>query len=173
MTEFLFHPAVHSWFSEAFEGPTEIQRQAWPEIKKGNHVLISAPTGSGKTLAAFLTAINSLIEEGVTGFLPHETSVLYISPLKALSNDIEVNLREPLKGVKAKLEEMNLPDPGIRVKVRTGDTPPSERTAMRFHCAYLQICRSFAPGRFAGVLHRTPGFRTRAGPQDAVRSRYR
>jgi len=130
MNSGLFHPAIHSWFSETFGNPTEIQRQAWPEIKKGNHVLISAPTGSGKTLAAFLTAINSLVEQGVTGFLPHETQVVYVSPLKALSNDIEINLRAPLKGVRQKLDEMGLADPGIRVKVRTGDTPPSERTEM-------------------------------------------
>ena len=84
-----FHPAVQQWFDKNFEQPSDIQQQAWPEISKGNHTLIAAPTGSGKTLAAFLSAINDLIIQGINGQLKEETQVVYISPLKALSNDIQ------------------------------------------------------------------------------------
>src|ERR1700686_510605 len=92
----LFHPAVPAWFERGFAAPTEAQAQAWPAIKEGRHVLIAAPTGSGKTLAAFLAAIDGLvrqgIEGGIAGRLPNETQVVYVSPLKALSNDIQRNL---------------------------------------------------------------------------------
>jgi ATP-dependent Lhr-like helicase len=88
----LFHPAVASWFGRQFGAPTPAQAQAWPAIKSGRHTLIAAPTGSGKTLAAFLAAVDSLVRQGLEGPLPDETQVVYVSPLKALSNDIQRNL---------------------------------------------------------------------------------
>jgi ATP-dependent Lhr-like helicase len=126
-----FHPAVAGWFDAAFAGVTEAQRQAWPLIQKGMPTLVAAPTGSGKTLTAFLAAIDALVRESVTAPLPDETRVLYVSPLKALSNDIQVNLLAPLEGIGQRLDAMGLPPHGIRTAVRTGDTPQSERSAMR------------------------------------------
>lgn len=125
-----FHPAVASWFKGAFEGPTDIQTQAWPVIKKREDTLISAPTGSGKTLAAFLSAIDDLVQDSLEGNLPGKTRIVYVSPLKALSNDIENNLRAPLKGIEGELKKKGLPEAGIRVQVRTGDTPSSVRAKM-------------------------------------------
>src|SRR5262244_2267648 len=90
-----FHPAVGRWFSQAFAAPTPAQADAWPAIQAGRHVLIAAPTGSGKTLAAFLAAIDSLVHQGLAGSLQDETQVVYVSPLKALSNDIDRNLAAP------------------------------------------------------------------------------
>ena len=83
-----FHPAVAAWFNQSFTAPTAAQAQAWPAIQAGRHVLIAAPTGSGKTLAAFLAAIDTLVRQGLDGRLENETQVVYVSPLKALSNDI-------------------------------------------------------------------------------------
>src|SRR6202049_4247047 len=94
----LFHPAVAAWFHRSFAAPTAAQAQAWPAIKSGRHVLIAAPTGSGKTLAAFLAAIDDLVRQGLAGELRDETQVVYVSPLKALSNDIQKNLNVPLAG---------------------------------------------------------------------------
>jgi ATP-dependent helicase Lhr and Lhr-like helicase len=88
----LFHPAVAAWFSQTFAAPTPAQTEAWPAIKSGEHVLIAAPTGSGKTLAAFLAALDSLVWQGLAGELGNETQIVYVSPLKALSNDIQKNL---------------------------------------------------------------------------------
>src|SRR5204863_4378843 len=99
----LFHPAVAAWFGRSFAAPTEAQAAAWPAIKEGSHVLIAAPTGSGKTLAAFLAAIDGLVRQGIAGGLPDETQVVYVSPLKALSNDIRRNLERPLSGIAAEL----------------------------------------------------------------------
>ncbi len=127
----LFHPAVKAWFSEHFAAPTPAQAKAWPAIKAGRHTLIAAPTGSGKTLAAFLAAIDDLLRQGLDGHLADETQIVYISPLKALSNDIERNLKAPLKGIRQALERLGLPDVEIRAAVRTGDTPPAERERMR------------------------------------------
>ena len=124
------HPAVSHWFSKAFREPTAPQRDAWPAIRSGRHTLIAAPTGSGKTLAAFLAAIDSLVRQGVDGLLADETQVVYVSPLKALSNDISRNLEWPLAGIGASLKELGYPPVGIRVQVRTGDTPAAERAAM-------------------------------------------
>ena len=128
-----FHPAVAAWFGGRFAAPTAAQAQAWPAIRDGGHVLVAAPTGSGKTLTAFLAAIDALVREGVAngGTLPDETRVVYVSPLKALSNDIHVNLEEPLEGIRAELEKRGLPDVAIRTAVRTGDTPQAERAWMR------------------------------------------
>src|SRR5579863_9752651 len=125
-----FHPAVARWFTNQFSAPTEPQRCAWPAIASGRHALIAAPTGSGKTLAAFLAAIDALVRQAVTGGLEAATQVVYISPLKALSNDIRRNLEEPLAGISAELRAMGLPPADIRAQVRSGDTPPAERLAM-------------------------------------------
>ena len=119
-----FHPSVGSWFQSRLGTPTQPQARGWPEIRSGEHVLIAAPTGSGKTLAAFLTAIDGLFQLGQA--LPDETRVLYVSPLKALSNDVQKNLAAPLAEIRA--ADPSLPD--VRVLVRTGDTPARERAAM-------------------------------------------
>src|SRR5688572_22436847 len=100
-----FHPAVASWFRNQFPNPTEPQIQAWPSIKAKKPTLIAAPTGSGKTLSAFLAAIDDLVRQGIEGTLPDETQVVYVSPLKALSNDIQRNLQEPLAGIHAELRK--------------------------------------------------------------------
>src|SRR5262252_4304620 len=127
----LFHPAVAAWFDRSFAAPTAAQAQAWPAIKAGRHVLIAAPTGSGKTLAAFLAAIDDLVRQGLDGTLRDETQVVYVSPLKALSNDIKSNLEAPLAGIREELRAQDLPDVEIRTWVRTGDTPSGERDRMR------------------------------------------
>ena len=124
-----FHPAVAEWFRGRFGAPTPVQAQAWPSIQAGRHTLLAAPTGSGKTLAAFLAAIDALLKEALaTGTLPDETRVLYVSPLKALSNDIRKNLEEPLEGIRAQLSVFEQVE--IRTAVRTGDTPQTERARM-------------------------------------------
>ncbi|MGD8593165.1 MAG: DEAD/DEAH box helicase, partial [Gammaproteobacteria bacterium] len=131
MSQNYFHTAVNQWFNQTFAQPTGVQRQAWPAIKAKQHALIAAPTGSGKTLAAFLAAIDDLVREGLEKGLRNETHVLYISPLKALSNDIQKNLQLPLNGIRDTLLESGLPDVDIRAWVRTGDTPQGERLKMR------------------------------------------
>jgi len=100
-----FHPAANAWFSQRYGTPTAAQSQAWPAIKAGKHTLISAPTGSGKTLAAFYAVIDRLLWLAQQGPLPQHTFVLYISPLKALSNDIQRNLEQPLQGLAQQLEQ--------------------------------------------------------------------
>src|SRR5438876_1374886 len=125
-----FHPAVVRWFGARFTAPTEPQRHAWPVIQAGRDALIAAPTGSGKTFAAFLAAIDSLVRQGLDGPLQDETQVVYVSPLKALSNDVQKNLSEPLAEIRRTLEQLRLPDVAIRTLVRTGDTPGAERQAM-------------------------------------------
>lgn len=126
-----FHPAVANWFRGAFPAPTPAQVEAWPAIASGRHTLIAAPTGSGKTLAAFLAAIDDLVRRGVEGELPDETAVVYVSPLKALSNDVQLNLETPLAGIRDELLRLWLPDVDIRAAVRTGDTPQAERERMK------------------------------------------
>ncbi|MFC5488124.1 DEAD/DEAH box helicase [Dokdonella soli] len=126
-----FHPAVAAWFRSAFEAPTPAQAEAWPAIASGRHTLIAAPTGSGKTLAAFLAAIDDLVRRGVDSALPDETAVVYVSPLKALSNDVRINLETPLAGIRDELLRLWLPDVEIRTMVRTGDTPQADRDRMR------------------------------------------
>src|SRR5881398_2975273 len=125
-----FHPTIERWFGARFAEPTEPQRGAWPIIQAGRNALIAAPTGSGKTFAAFLAAIDSLLRQGLDGTLRDETQVVYVSPLKALSNDVQKNLAEPLAEIRHTLEAMCLPDVEIRTLVRTGDTPAAERQAM-------------------------------------------
>jgi ATP-dependent Lhr-like helicase len=131
-----FHPAVRSWFERRFpEGPSAPQERGWPAIRSGRHTLIAAPTGSGKTLAAFLWGIDELVRLGLSGDcggvgeLPDQTRILYVSPLKALGNDIHRNLDEPLSGIREELRALGLPDIRIRTAVRSGDTPASERAA--------------------------------------------
>jgi ATP-dependent helicase Lhr and Lhr-like helicase len=136
---FSFHPAVAQWFSSCFAKPTSIQDRAWPAIQTGKHVLISAPTGSGKTLAAFLAAIDDLVRQGLSRQLKDETQVVYVSPLKALSNDIQRNLEVPLAGIRQVLIERGLQDVEIRTWVRTGDTPPGERERMRRRAPHIVV----------------------------------
>jgi ATP-dependent helicase Lhr and Lhr-like helicase len=127
-----FHPAVQAWFAGAFPGgATPAQLEAWPAIASGEHALIAAPTGSGKTLAAFLAAIDGLMRDGAAGRLRDETRVVYVSPLKALSNDINRNLEAPLSEISSELMRRGLRAPGIRAMVRTGDTSQTERALMR------------------------------------------
>jgi len=126
-----FHPAVANWFRRTYTAPTEPQLQAWPVIQSGQHVLIAAPTGSGKTLAAFLAAIDALVRQGVRHQLRDQTQVVYVSPLKALSNDIHKNLEEPLAGIRQELAALGFPEVEIRTLVRTGDTPQADRDRMR------------------------------------------
>src|SRR5256886_3379820 len=125
-----FHPSVRSWFLKRFTAPTEPQARAWPAIKRREHTLIAAPTGSGKTLAAFLSAIDDLVWKAVDGKLIDETQVVYVSPLKALSNDIQINLQAPLRGIQENLKTAGFDSIEIRTLVRTGDTSAKERTAM-------------------------------------------
>ena len=126
-----FHSAVAAWFGRQFPVPTAAQAAAWPAIRAGQHTLLAAPTGSGKTLAAFLTAIDDLVKAGLGAPLPDAVQVLYVSPLKALSADIERNLEAPLAGIRAELVASGLPDVPIRAAVRTGDTPQAERERQR------------------------------------------
>jgi ATP-dependent Lhr-like helicase len=118
-----FHPAVSAWFREKLGEPTPVQERAWEAIRKGAHTLIAAPTGSGKTLAAFLTILNDLIAKACAGELERKTTILYVSPLKALSNDVEKNLSRPLKDIQDALFQSELKQVDIQVAVRTGDTP--------------------------------------------------
>ena len=131
MTLARFHPAVASWFSANLGSPTACQEQAWEAVSAGSHTLIAAPTGSGKTLAGFLTAIDALVRASRGAPLPDATRVLYVSPLKALGNDVHKNLEVPLEGIDRALAEAGEPGSGIRAMVRTGDTPASAREAMR------------------------------------------
>jgi ATP-dependent helicase Lhr and Lhr-like helicase len=130
MQSFKFHPAVAQWFEQTFGSPTAPQMRGWPAIQSGRHVLISAPTGTGKTLAAFLASLDALFRQGAKGHLPDETQVVYVSPLKALSNDIRKNLQEPLSGIRALLGERNGPEIDVRAEVRTGDTTAAQRQAL-------------------------------------------
>ena len=125
-----FHPAVAGWFLKKYGTPTEPQLLGWPAIREGRHTLIAAPTGSGKTLAAFLAAIDALVIRAQQGLLETASQVVYVSPLKALSADIEKNLAEPLSGIEEELRARGLPSPGIRVGLRTGDTTASQRASM-------------------------------------------
>ena len=125
-----FHPIIQDWFQSRFEAPTEAQVTGWPAIAQGRHTLIAAPTGSGKTLAAFLTCIDQLVRQDLDDELPDTTQVVYVSPLKALSNDIQKNLATPLAEIEALAEARGTPLPAIRTAVRTGDTRASERQKM-------------------------------------------
>ena len=128
-----FHPAVSAWFRSSFPSVTAAQAQAWPLIGQRRSTLIAAPTGSGKTLTAFLAVLDDLVHQGLAngGELPDETLVVYVSPLKALSNDIQINLQTPLAGITHHLQQQGLPPLAIRTAVRTGDTPQKDRAQMR------------------------------------------
>lgn len=123
----LFHPLVREWFASAYGKPTDIQSRAWPLIAAGKHVLLTAPTGSGKTLTAFLWALDRFASGA---WAPGATRILYVSPLKALNNDIRLNLLGPLEALRLRFAEAGVPFPETRVQVRSGDTPASERRRM-------------------------------------------
>jgi len=125
-----FHPIIADWFRRRFGGPTDVQAQSWPALASGGDLLIAAPTGSGKTLAAFLSCIDSLFQQALTGELEERTRVLYVSPLKALSNDVQKNLQQPLAEISEAAMSAGLLVPEIRVAVRTGDTPAWDRLQM-------------------------------------------
>src|SRR6202521_729003 len=124
------HPLVQDWFVGRFETPTEPQIEGWPSIVAGKATLISAPTGSGKTLAAFLVCVDALVKKALRGELEDRTEVLYVSPLKALSNDIQKNLEIPLGEIFQLAGQRGILMPEIRIAVRTGDTLAHERRAM-------------------------------------------
>ncbi|MEK1834469.1 MAG: DEAD/DEAH box helicase, partial [Pseudomonas sp.] len=136
-----FHPAVSAWFSNTFATATAAQARAWPLIRQRRSTLIAAPTGSGKTLTAFLAVLDDLVHRGLESpdGLPDETLVVYVSPLKALSNDIRINLQNPLAGITEQLRVMGLPDVPISTAVRTGDTPQKERSAMRKTAPHILV----------------------------------
>ncbi|HTO18189.1 MAG TPA: DEAD/DEAH box helicase [Pseudomonas sp.] len=134
-----FHPAVQGWFRRAFAGPTPAQVTAWPSIRAGRSTLVAAPTGSGKTLTAFLAALDDLLRQGLAGELAETTQVVYVSPLKALSNDIHLNLELPLAGIAEELQRLGLPPVEIRTAVRTGDTPQAERAALRKRAPHILV----------------------------------
>jgi ATP-dependent Lhr-like helicase len=136
---FPFHPLVARWFESTFESATTVQRDGWRSIARGDDTLISAPTGSGKTLAAFLWAIDRLFRQAVEGRLEDRIHVVYVSPLKALGNDIEKNLRLPLHGVRALALAEQLAPQEIRVAVRSGDTPAYERQLQVKHPPHVLI----------------------------------
>ncbi|QDV51318.1 DEAD/DEAH box helicase [Gimesia fumaroli] len=130
MSFYGYHPIIEKWFQNRFQGPTEPQQQGWPCINRGEHTLISAPTGSGKTLTAFLSVIDRIVKRSLDGELENEISVIYVSPLRALSNDMHRNLTEPLEEISQLLEEEGYTFTPIRVGLRTGDTPSSKRAAL-------------------------------------------
>src|SRR5207249_4725397 len=125
-----FHPIIAEWFRARFGSPTDVQARSWPAIAPGEDVLIAAPTGSGKTLAAFLSCLDALFKQALAGSLEDRTQVVYVSPLKALSNDIQKNLHQPLAEISERAQAAGLLRPEIRVTVRTGDTPASARQQM-------------------------------------------
>src|SRR5579864_2741360 len=135
----LLDTLVRRWFTGHFRDVTEPQRLGWPEIHAGNDVLISAPTGSGKTLAAFLMAIDSLVRHAREGELPDGVEVLYVSPLKARSNDVHKNLEVPLAGIAELAREEGVALAPIRTAVRTGDTPAAERQRMGKEAPHILV----------------------------------
>src|SRR5277367_3165986 len=134
-----FDPLVAEWFSNRFGNPTEPQIAGWREIRNGGDVLISAPTGSGKTLAAFLICLDKLVRAARADTLPAETQVVYVSPLKALSNDVRRNLEAPLAEIAELAALRGVPLAPIRTAVRTGDTPASERQRMRKEAPHILV----------------------------------
>src|SRR3569623_554990 len=134
-----FHPIVRAWFAERFGAPSEPQRLGWPAIASGAHTLILAPTGTGKTLAAFMWELNQLIVRGLESPLPNTVQILYISPLKALGNDVQRNLEQPLAELRARFEAEGKEFPEIRIGVRTGDTPASARARMLRKAPHILI----------------------------------
>ena len=139
MERFQFHPVISQWFKQKFGSPTEPQERGWPAIQSGAHTLIAAPTGSGKTLAAFLASLDSLFRDGLKGTLKDEIRVLYVSPLKALSNDIHKNLEEPLAEIRAALRTGEGSDIAVHAAVRTGDTPAAKRQSIVRHPPHILV----------------------------------
>src|SRR5271168_906975 len=133
------HPVVREWFTAKFGTPTSPQELGWPPILAGRPTLISAPTGSGKTLAAFLICIDKLIRQAIDGSLAGTTAVVYVSPLKALSNDVQKNLEQPLREIQELAMSRGYLCPAIRTAVRTGDTLPAERRAMLKHPPHILV----------------------------------
>src|SRR3712207_1517861 len=125
-----FHPIVADWFRGRFGTPTDVQAESWPIIRSGAPVLIAAPTGARKTLAAFLSCLDALLKQGLEGALDDQPQVLYVSPLKALSNDIQKNLQQPLNEIAEAALAAGLLVPEIRATVRTGDTTALDRERM-------------------------------------------
>ncbi|HTR05122.1 MAG TPA: DEAD/DEAH box helicase [Paraburkholderia sp.] len=162
-----FHPAVAGWFRRSFEAPTAAQRAAWPLIASRRATLVAAPTGSGKTLTAFLAALDELVREGLAngGALPDTTLVVYVSPLKALSNDIRLNLERPLEGIGAELSRLGLPPVEIRTAVRTGDTPQAERAALRKRAPHILVT---TPESLYVLLGSESGRRMLAGARSVI-----
>ncbi|HXF68005.1 MAG TPA: DEAD/DEAH box helicase, partial [Burkholderiales bacterium] len=160
-----FHPAVAGWFRRAFPFPTEPQARAWPAIRAGGDVLVAAPTGSGKTLAAFLAALDSLVRLGLEGELPEQTQVVYVSPLKALSNDIRGNLEGPLAGIRRELAALGYPEVEIRALVRTGDTEQAERSRMRKRPPHILVT---TPESLYILLTSESGRRALAGARTVI-----
>ena len=135
------HPAVSAWFTATLPSVTAAQARAWPLIRQRRSTLIAAPTGSGKTLTAFLAVIDDLVRQGLAldGELPDATLVVYVSPLKALSNDIQINLQNPLAGISEQLLRQGYPELRISTAVRTGDTPQKDRSAMRKSAPHILV----------------------------------
>jgi ATP-dependent Lhr-like helicase len=160
-----FHPVVREWFERRFAAPTEAQAQGWRAIAGGRHTLISAPTGSGKTLAAFLVCIDRLLRAALRGELPDVAQVVYVSPLKALSNDVHKNLALPLEEITALAWERGGLVPQLRVAVRTGDTPASERQATAKKPPHIWIT---TPESFYILLTSASGRRGLAGVRTLI-----
>src|SRR5436190_7547585 len=139
MQSFGFHPVIWGWFEKKFGSPTEPKQRRWPAIQSRQHTLIAAPTGSGKTLAAFFAELDLLFQAGLEGKLKDETSVVYVSPLKALSNDIHKNLEEPLGEIRAALKENGGDEVDVCAAVRTGDTPAAKRQALLRKPAHILV----------------------------------
>src|SRR5262249_38930783 len=122
----MFHPLVSAWFTRRFGAPTPVQERAWPAIAQGGDALITAPTAVGKTLAAFIFCLDRLVREAEQAPLEDRTFVVYVSPLKALSNDVQKNLAEPIAEIAELAEELGMKPPVVRTAVRTGDTSARE-----------------------------------------------
>jgi len=149
-----FHPIIRAWFLETFSKPTSVQEGAWPLIEESKHVLAIAPTGSGKTLTAFLCAISRFCSEGKDRYKPEKLSVLYISPLKALNEDIKRNLLIPLAAIKARFDKEGAEFPPVRVETRSGDTPQSQRRRFLTHPPSIL---ALTPESLSIILHNPKG----------------
>src|SRR5437867_2404913 len=160
-----FHPVVREWFERSFAAPTEAQARGWAAIAGGRHTLISAPTGSGKTLAAFLVCIDRLLRAAAAGRLPDQSQVVYVSPLKALSNDVHKNLSVPLQEMSQLAWERGYMVPEIRIAVRTGDTPAAERQAAARRPPHIWIT---TPESFYILLTSASGRRALAGVRTVI-----
>ena len=163
-----FHPVVARWFEQKFGEPTPPQRLGWEAIRQGRDTLIAAPTGSGKTLAAFLEELDRLFREGLEAPLPDETRVVYVSPLKALSADIHLNLAEPRREIRKLAEEMGFEAPRITAAIRSGDTPAeragghaSEAAAHPGHHPRVALPHAHRPTQPGDAAHRPHRHRRR------------